>query len=274
MGQSAFVTQVIPRYSDDDGPYADVLIQIDGRQIGGAYPCAGEPGDRWASWGPAGLSMKHPDRQAAVRAQIQAYAADPSGWDRILDEEDAEKAADRARRDRELQQERARRRERRRRDRLGDDEPGPTIVTIPAYHALYAPIEEATAVGDWLAAHGIEDAASCVHEIRVEQRAARRVVVYQALASIVDDPQARTETSVVTLAMEPPAIATPPRPDLHQLFDDHWPTRFPLIDYGRRLACGRCSGERRSAMPQIGSSEALVVWPCSVLQAQIGGGDR
>jgi hypothetical protein len=57
---------------------------------------------------------------------------------------------------------------------------------------------------------------------------------------------ARTETHVVTLTAEPPPIATPVRPDLHALLDAHWPTRFPLVDYGRSMAVRRGRRARRS----------------------------
>lgn len=54
----------------DDPATEDYLILIDGNQLGGTYHCPGPDGGRWASWGPAGLSMGHRGREDAERVQI------------------------------------------------------------------------------------------------------------------------------------------------------------------------------------------------------------
>lgn len=254
------------RYPGYEGGVEDALILVDGQQIGGSYWCGADyirDGQRWASYGPAGLSMHHPDRETAEQVQVREYATNPDLYDRVNAQARAERAAEQEAEATRREEAHARAEEARRRRRCGDDEPGPTLWTLPAYHVLYAPEQETQQVREWLAANGI-DAASGTHEIRIEQRATRRVVAYEApeSARIVTRDTA-TKTHVVTLVAEPPTIATPARPDLHELLEEHWPTQFPLIDYGRTLACPVCT---RAA----GSVTSVVPWPCEKVTAAIG----
>lgn len=260
-----------------EGGIEDSLLQVDGRTIGGAYWCGSDTvrdGERWASWGVAGLSMGHPTRKAAEQVQADRYATDPDRYNQQIDEDAAESAAEeaahRARYDAAI--EKADEQDRFR--RCGADEPGPTVWTLPAFHVFYAPQAELDAVGDWLDANGIES--SGCHPVRVEQRAARKVAVFEkptALASLVmamgqtSSARARVdavETWVVTLATDPPVITTPDRPDLHDLFLEHWPAQFPLIDYGFRTACGACTKRARAT-----TVDKMVTWPCPEVAAHI-----
>jgi len=53
----------------------DFYLLVDGERIGGSYWCSAEyvkDGERWASWGPAGLSMGHRTREDAERVQVTA----------------------------------------------------------------------------------------------------------------------------------------------------------------------------------------------------------
>lgn len=251
-----------PEYADD--PRGDELILVDGWQIGGSYACTTADRDTWASYGPVGFSLGHPTRQAAVDVQVREYAIDPSVHGRIVGDQLAEEQAERARHDAAEEAVWRQREAERRRARLGDDEPGPTILTVPAYHALYAHQAEVDEVSRWLAANGIEDA-SGVHEIRVEQRASRQVVVYEVPPfawATTRTPLTETETHVVKLTAAPPQIDTPARPDLHALLEEHWPTRFPLIDYGRSLACSCCTRSWRDLAPRETLTDAVALWPC------------
>ena len=259
-----FAVHSVPEYPDDaDDPRGDELILVDGFQIGGTYVCTGETRDTWASYGPAGCSLRHPTRQAAIDVQVREYAIDPSLHDRIVADALAEEQAERARQGARLAEQREQRETERRRARLGDDEPGPTILTVPAYHALYADPDETLRVGQWLDAHGIAEA-SAIHEIRVEQRATRRVIVYEVPGrSCHTGRDTPTETHVVSLTVDPPRIGTPARPDLHALLEEHWPTRFPLIDYGQSLACPRCTRSRRDLGAGEGLDDTLAAWPCA-----------
>lgn len=59
----------------------DYWLIIDGRNIGTTYYCTARyvaNGERWASDGPAGLSMGHRTREDAEQAQIDAYMDDPT----------------------------------------------------------------------------------------------------------------------------------------------------------------------------------------------------
>lgn len=248
-----FAVQSVPKYLGyGDDPYGDELILVDGWQIGGTYHCAD---GTWASYGPAGLSRHHDSRQVATDVQVNAYRLDPDGYERLCDEQLAEEAAEAARREAEDQAEQDRLAAERRRGRLGDDEPGPTILIVPAYYALYAPEEETRSIREWLGANGAEDV-SAVHEIRVEQRAKRRVIVFERPIRVFrPTKESATETHVVTLTVDPPVVDTPARPDLHALLDEHWPSRFLLIDFGASMACSACT--RAS-----GSRTAVVQWPC------------
>ncbi len=56
----------------------DYYLLIDGVKVGGSYFCTAEyvkDGERWASWGPAGLSMGHPTREAAEAVQVEKWKA-------------------------------------------------------------------------------------------------------------------------------------------------------------------------------------------------------
>lgn len=258
-----FAVQSVPKYPDyADDPRGDELILVNDKRIGGTYVCHTEATDTWASYGPAGYSFRHPTREAAIAVQVNTYATDPDLYDRINAEEAAEDEAERNRQAAEGAAAHERWAAGRRRARLGDDNPGPTILTVPAYHALYADNAETHRVGKWLAAHGIDDA-SAIHEIRVEQRAARRVIAYEApVLSTRPTRETPTETHVVTLTTEPPPINTPARPDLHRLIDEHWPTLFPLIDHGRSLACAPCTRAQRALSPAVAPGDLLAPWPC------------
>jgi hypothetical protein len=257
-----FTVTTTARFPEDpDDPDREELVLVDGWQIGSTYRCAD---GTWASWGPASLSRYHPTREAAGAAQVRAYAIDPSVFDRIVADEQATRAAEAVRLQAEDEARRAAREDQRRRERLGDDLPGPTILTIPAYHVIYADVGEVTAVKEWLDANGAESV-SGVHEIRVEQRATRQVIVYEAVpgwhlkaARFVDD----TETHVTTMTVPPPpSVTAAPCPDLHVLFEAHWPAEFPMIAWGV-LACGPCTRTLREFR--------VVPWPCPPVAAVIG----
>jgi hypothetical protein len=56
----------------------DYYLLINGGRVGGSYFCNADSvkdGERWASWGPAGLSMGHPTREAAEAVQVDAWKA-------------------------------------------------------------------------------------------------------------------------------------------------------------------------------------------------------
>jgi hypothetical protein len=107
---------------------------------------------------------------------VQAYAANPDVTDRAIAEEQRAVIARQAREDAAA----ADRAEQQRRRRLGDDLPGPTVWTLPSHHFLFAAEADVAAVAGWLAAHGLEEV-NRLHEIRVEQRASRRVIVVERL---------------------------------------------------------------------------------------------
>lgn len=59
----------------------EYLIVIDGKDVGGTYYCTAagtKRNQRWASWGPAGLSMGHRTRKDAELVQAAAY--DPADY--------------------------------------------------------------------------------------------------------------------------------------------------------------------------------------------------
>lgn len=265
-----FTTTRAWRYDGYEGGIEDSLILVDGRRIGGAYHCAD---GTWASYGPAAYSFDHPTREAAEQEQVREYATNPDLYDRINAQARAEEAAETSRRESERDARIAEIDAADRLERLGDDEPGPTVWTLPAYHVLYAPMTEVDAVTAWFTANGIEGVISD-REVRVEQRATRRVAVYEeytpaaALALALGARRSRgatTQTRVVTLAAEPPTITTPARPDLHAVFEQHWPARFPLIDFGANTACGECTHEAAAT-----TVDAMVLWPCPKATAAIG----
>jgi hypothetical protein len=274
-----------PRYEGYDSLHGtrrdapdEFLVLVDGQEIGGTYWCqynpaaggvfgwddGGLPGESWASWGPRGLSCGHPTREAAEDAQVREYVTDPDLFDRLSAMEQAEREAEAARRRAQEDAECERRAADRLRARLGDDEPGPVTWVLPAFFHLYAGPDETAAVGAWLAASGIEDI-SGKHEVRVEQRAARRVAVYEKHAWVYNGRGTdRTETHVVTIVTDPPALTTPARPDLHPVLAEHWPAQFPLIDFGFGIACGKCTREARAV-----TADQMVPWPCPVVEKAI-----
>jgi hypothetical protein len=57
-------------------PGDDYFIVIDGQDIGGTYYCNADwvlPGQRWASWGPAGLQDGFRTREGAEQVQVAAF---------------------------------------------------------------------------------------------------------------------------------------------------------------------------------------------------------
>ena len=57
-------------------PGEDYLLLVGGVVIGGSYWCGSSEtrrNERWASSGPAGLSMRHRTRADAEQAQVDAY---------------------------------------------------------------------------------------------------------------------------------------------------------------------------------------------------------
>lgn len=60
---------------DADNWGEDYYLLIDGKRIGGTYWCSGssiKDGERWASYGPAGLQMGFRTREDAEQAQLKA----------------------------------------------------------------------------------------------------------------------------------------------------------------------------------------------------------
>lgn len=265
------------RYEGYEGGIEDSLILVDGEQIGGVYFCSynpaeavgwghndgGHSGETWTSYGPRGYSFGHPTRETAEETQVREYATNPDLYDRRNEQDRAEKRAEQDRQEAELQQLEDEREEQARRRRLGDDEPGPAVWTLPAYHVLYAPMAEVEAVSKWFTANDLTYV-NAIHGVRVEQRATRWAVVYEAVKPQAHSYGSATETHVVTLAERPPVITTPDRPDLHELLKQHWPSRFPLIDFGATMACGHCTREARAA-----GSAVLVSWPCPAVDSAV-----
>lgn len=234
-----------PYYASDADE--DRLVLVDGWQIAWCYRGT----DGWISWGAAGCVPGHPTLQAAVDTQVKAFNADPEGYETAIRQAMARQEAERRQEQRRREHEEREWAKARRIRRLGTDKPGPTIARIPAYHLFLAEIdgrhEETVAVAEWLDVHNIT--ADYHHEIRVERRATRDVIV-------VEQPTrgGRTsETWVVTLTSPMPAIATRPRPDLHALLEVHCPGIFPLINTG----CYGCT-----ACTQAGEWTA---WPCHLV---------
>lgn len=261
-----------PKYADytslggPNEPGEDYILFVDGQRIGGTYWCSATDipdGQRWASWGVAGLSMRHPRREAAEQAQVRAYVANPSLYDRLIADEEKEAAARRAEREAEQEAEWARRDEQRRIEREGADGPGLTVWELPAYHYLIAAdLADVHAVKAWLDAHDLEDV-SGVHPIRIEQRAERRVIVFEKAR--FGGLSAKTETWAVTCVQDPPDVDLTPRPDLVELLETHHPVKFPLIDFGQSWACSACTRA-------LGSASEIIAWECAVFQRarQIG----
>ncbi len=249
-----------PKHSDwtelggPNSPGEDYLLLVDGRVIGGTYWCGADyvrDGQRWASWGPAGLSQGHTDRASAELAQVRAYAINPDVVDRAIADQDRADEADRAHQAAAA----AKRTEQRRRERLGDDQSGPAVWVLPSYHFLFAAVADVVAVKAWLDAHDLGEV-SGAHEIRVEQRATRRVIVFER-APLWSHA---TETWVVTCTIDPPQVDTTARPDLVALLAEHYPTKFPLIDVGLQQACAACTRARASRT-------AVTPWPCATFVA-------
>lgn len=241
-------------------PGEDFYLLVDGRQIGGTYWCGADyiaDGQRWASWGVAGLSLRNRTREAAEQVQVTVYLADRAGCDRRLAEDEAQLAAERAAR---LASEEAEDRawqEEQRRARQGDDEPGPTVWALPTHHFLFAPTADVVAVKAWLDVHGLDDV-SGAHEIRVEQRERRRVIVCERAPYA--PWSSRRQTWAVTCLADPPVVDCAPRPDLVALLGTHFPARFPLIDFGQDYGCVKCTRE-------LGDPTALAPWPCTPFAA-------
>lgn len=244
------------RYEGYEGGIEDSLILIDGRQIGGAYHCQDET---WASYGPCGYSFKHATREDAEAVQADMYVTNPDLYDRLNADHQAKMAAELAEREAEFEARCAAREEAERRARLGDDEPGVTVWTLPAYHVLYADLEEIDAVSTWFTANGVRDV-DALQEVRVEQRADRMAIVWEVPTSKVRGLSGSL-THVVTLATDPPVIATLDRPELHAVLGEHWPARFPLIDFGQRMACGACT--------HAATKGDMVLWPCPIVENAI-----
>lgn len=62
--------------SELDGLEADFRLLVNGADVGGSYFCSAAyipDGQRWASWGYAGLSMGHRTREVAERVQVDAW---------------------------------------------------------------------------------------------------------------------------------------------------------------------------------------------------------
>lgn len=274
------------RYESYEGGIEESLILVDGEQIGGVYHCSYNPaesagwghndgdctGESWASYGPRGYSFGHATREAAESIQVREYVTNPDHFDQLNAEYRAEREAEQLAREAEEEARIAELEDADRRRRLGDDESGPTTWILPAYHVLYAAMDEVEAVSSWFRANDIHDV-SAIHDVRVEQRATRRVIVYEAPtaeAAFIHALSGRgsnsTETHVVTLMVEPPGISTHARSDLHDLLDKHWPSRFPLIDYGARSACGHCTHEVHATV-----ADEMILWPCPVVVNAIEG---
>lgn len=249
-----------PKHTDDldlggpDEPGGDYYLLVDNQRIGGTYWCSASDipdGQKWASWGIAGYSLRHPDRETAERVQIQEYVTNPDLYDRLHAQWLAEEAAKQAAREAEWAAEE----EARRVEREGADQPGHTIWFLPPYHYLTATRDEdVRAVRGWLEVHQLEYV-SGADEIRVEQRAERKVIVVQQarFAGL----SKKTETRVVTLTQDPPDVERTHRPDLIKLIetDGHYPTKFPLIDFGQSWACAGCTRT-------LGSAIEIVPWEC------------
>lgn len=236
-------------------PGDDYYLIVDDKVIGSTWWCGADyirNGERWASYGPAGVQMGFRTREAAEAAQVKAYAVNPSEFDRLVEDHDRAQATERARRDEELAVAADARTYTRRAARLGADEPGTTVFTLPAHHHTYGDETEVNTVAGWLEANGVE--ADTRHEIRVEQRAERTVIVFEEPAYANT-----TETRVITMTVPPPFPQPAARPDLAELLTVHSRSLFPLADH-RTVACSSCT-------PSAG---ALVPWPCPTVLAAIG----
>jgi hypothetical protein len=281
----AFTVTRKPEHEDYDSLHGsrqfapdDFLVVVDGEAIGGTY--WGEPADKgiyggfavgdgnWHSWGPAGLSMGHATREDAERAQVRAYALNPDLYDRSRADKEREREAELARKEAEWL-------ERDRRRRLGDDEPGPTLWTLPACHHMYGSEDEVQAVCAWLSENGVDNLSGW-QDAHLEQRTSRLALVYEtptAMANLVRGMGERsislmdvTETRVATVTTMPPPVMTPPRPDLRPVFNQHYPAQFPLIDFGANIACAACTKAAKAT-----HSSQMVPWPCAVVTAAIAG---
>jgi hypothetical protein len=256
-----------PKYADwtdlggPDTPGEDYYLLVDGQRVGGTYWCSDDSipaGQKWASWGAAGYSFRHPTREAAEAVQVREYATNPDLCDRLNADYKREQCAERERRAAEEQARIAELDAARRIEREGDDGPGETVWTLPAYHFLIAAdLADVTAVKAWLDAHDL-DGVSGVHEIRIEQRLTRRVIVVERARH---GWMKQTETWAVTCHTDPPAVDTTARPDLVELITSraHYPARFPLIDFGQDWACGPCTKE-------LGSGTGMVLWECEAFR--------
>lgn len=84
VGRGEVVVSRAPEYEGHDELGTAELggdefyVLVNGWRVGGSYYCGGESawgpdGERWASWGVAGLSMRHATREAAERVQVEAW---------------------------------------------------------------------------------------------------------------------------------------------------------------------------------------------------------
>ncbi|MGW3353270.1 hypothetical protein ACWDA3_59135 [Nonomuraea rubra] len=64
-----------------------------------------------------------------------------------------------------------------------------------------------------------------------------------------------------------PHLTAPDRPDLHEMFAEHWPAQFPLIDFGRGIACAKCTRDAKATI-----NDHMVLWPCPVVEKAIANG--
>lgn len=126
------------------------------------------------------------------------------------------------------------------------------VATIPAYHVYYAPEAEHVAVAAWLDTCDAWDV-SAAHEIRVEDTPDGLTVVYEAPCAGFSR-HGRTYTRTRPCPVPPPPITTVPRPDLHGLFETHWPADFPLLSTA--FLCAGCTVK-----------PAVVPWPCPIVAA-------
>lgn len=205
-------------------------------------------------------SFGHPSREAAEHAQLREYATNPDLFDRRNDQDQAELDARIAREQAEDDRREAEREHTDRLRRLGDDQPEPTVWTLPAYHAVYAPIGEVEAVSEWFTAHDMTYV-SATHPVRVERRATRDAIVYEAVTKPWwQGHSLDTETRVVTLVAPSPEITNRDLSRLHELWKRHWPGRFPLLDFGATIACGSCTRETKGT---------IVPWPCPAVRQEI-----
>jgi hypothetical protein len=93
-------TPEYPGYTDlgsENTPGEDYHLNIDGHRIGGTYYCGAHnvpDGQRWASWGIAGYSMRHRTREDAEQVQVAFYLAHPDAAAKFLADQPEEPATE------------------------------------------------------------------------------------------------------------------------------------------------------------------------------------